>query len=173
MSQGDVRASAHEQPVSLVGAILEGYACRGVFAGFRQVKRQAQKVEFAVQWHFRQILSIRLDAAKSTLTLLNLIPQASAAPNVRAELGTFLRHCASSARPVHRRIDPEKLHVACYLRNDSLSLCVTVLDGDYEYATRRLVHLVNEIFLDFLRDAQYVEYMVAHMDMNPETGGSL
>jgi hypothetical protein len=50
---------------------------------------------------------------------------------------------------------------------------VDVQDGDYEYATRRLIHLVNELFLAFLREAQYVEYMVTHVGMNPETGGSL
>ncbi len=63
--------------------------------------------------------------------------------------------------------------MTCYVRSDALSLRVAVLDGDYEYATRRLVHLVNEVFLDFLRDAKYLEYMVAHLGMNPETGNSL
>lgn len=161
------------QPLTVVASILEGYASRGVFAGFRQCKTQARQAEFAVQWHFRQVLAIRLDAAQSTLTLPNFIPKASAAPNVRAELGTYLRRCASPQRPPHRRIDPEKTRLSCYTRNDAVSLRITVRDGDYDYATRRLVHLVNEIFLDFLREPQYVEYMVAHMGMNPETGGSL
>jgi hypothetical protein len=173
VSQGNVWAGSHEQPVALVASILEDYASRGVFSGFRQGVRQARKADFTVQWHFRQILSIRLDTTKSTLTLPNVIPHASAAPNIRRELSAFLRHCAAPERPSHRRIDPEKSSVTCYAKNDSLSVRVTVRDGDYEYATRKLVHLVNEIFLDFLREAQYVEYMVAHMNMNPETGGSL
>lgn len=173
MAQERASNVGHEHPAELVAAILEGYATRGVFSGFRQNKRQARKADFMVQWHFRRVFTIRIDATKSQLTLVGLVPQVSAAPNIRRELGAFLRHCASPERLEHRRIDPEKSRVSCYARNDILSLRFDVQDGDYEYATRRLVHLVNEIFLDFLRDAQYAEYMVTHMGMNPETGNSL
>jgi hypothetical protein len=173
MSQEGAWAAAEQQPADLVAAILEGYASRGVFAGFRQNKRQARKADFTVRWHYRRVFSILLDEAKVSLTLTGLLPQVSAAPNLRRELAAYLRHCAAPERPAHRRIDPAKARVICYVRNDSLSLRVAVQDGDYEYATRRLVHLVNELFLDFLHDAMYVEYMVAHLGMNPETGSSL
>lgn len=166
-------AAVQQDAPAVVDSILESYASRGVFAGFRRDKRQGGKADFTVQWHFRQIIPVRLDAVKSTLTMPGLIPQVSAVPGMRRELAAYLRRCAAPERPPHRRIDPAKAQVECYVRNNSLSLRVSVKDGDYEYATRSLVHLVNEIFLDFLRDAQYVEYMVAHMNMNPETGGSL
>ncbi|HEY4214727.1 MAG TPA: hypothetical protein VGM84_24835 [Steroidobacteraceae bacterium] len=173
MSQEGAWSAEQQQPADLVASILEGYASRGVFAGFRQNKRQARKADFTVRWHYRRVFSILLDEAKASLTLTGLLPQVSAAPHLRRALAAYLRHCAAPERPAHRRIDPEKARVTCYVRSDSLSLRVAVQDGDYEYATRRLVHLVNEIFLDFLRDAMYVEYMVAHLGMNPETGSSL
>lgn len=157
----------------LVTGILAGYASRGVFAGFRENKREARKVDFTIQWHFRRVFSIQLDEAKSSLTLIGLLPQVSAAPSLRRELAAYLRDYAAPERPAHRRIDPEKARVTCFVRSDSLSLRVAVQDGDFEYATRRLVHLVNELFLDFLRDARYVEYMVAYLGMNPETGNPL
>lgn len=171
-SQESAQISNHD-PVALVASILEGYAGRGVFAGFRQDMRQGRKADFSVQWHFRRILSIRLDAAKSCLTIPGLFPRVSAAPNIRRELSAYLRHYASPEQLPHRRIDPEKSRMTCYVRNDALSLRFAVQDDDYEYATRKMVHLVNEIFLDFLREARYVDYMVEHMGMNPETGGSL
>jgi len=173
MSQESAWTAAHQQPADLVASILEGYASRGVFAGFRQNTRQARKADFTVLWHYRRAFSILLDEAKASLTVAGLLPQVSAAPHLRRELAAYLRHCAAPERPAHRRIDPEKARVTCYVRSDSLSLKVAVQDGDYEYATRKLVHLVNELFLDFLHDALYVEYMVAHLGMNPETGSSL
>jgi len=162
-----------QQPVTVVASILEDYARRGVFAAYRPTKTQAQKADFLVQWHFRQILTIRLDATKGTLSLVNFLPHASAVPNIRRELAAFLRRSAAADRPSHRRIDPMKARVSCDQRKENISLRFNVLDDDYEYATRKLVHLVNEIFLDFLREAHYVEYMVTYMNMNPETGGSL
>jgi hypothetical protein len=173
MSQRGAWPAEQQQPADLVTSILEGYASRGVFAGFRQNKRQARKADFTVQWHFRRVFSIVLDQAKASLTLTGLLPQVSAAPSLRRDIAAFLRHCAAPELPAHRRIEPEKALVTCYVRGDSLSLRVVVQDGDYEYATRRLVHLVNEIFLGFLRDAKYRDYMVAHLGMNPETGSSL
>ncbi|MET0292226.1 MAG: hypothetical protein ABW136_07640, partial [Steroidobacteraceae bacterium] len=137
--------------MELVSSILEDYASRGVFSGFRLNKRQARKVDFTVQWHFRRVFSIVLDETKSSLTLSGLLPHVSAAPGLRRELAAYLRRYASPERQAHRRIDPEKAVVSCYVRNDSLSLRVDVRDGDYEYATRKLVHLVNEVSLDFLR----------------------
>lgn len=171
--QEGVWGTPQQQPADVVISILEGYASRGVFAGFRLSKRQARKVDFTILWHFRRVFSIHFDEAKASLTLTGLLPRVSAAPHLRREFGAYLRHCASPERQAHRRTDPEKALVTCYVRNDSLSLRVEVRDGDYEYATRRLVHLVNEVFLDFLRDARYVEYMVEHLGMNPETGNSL
>jgi hypothetical protein len=170
---GTVSSADAQQPVDLVTGILEGYASRGVFAGFRRNKRQPRKADFTVLWHFRRVFSIQLDETKASLTLTGLLPQVSAAPNLRAELANYLRQYAAPERLPHRRIDPEKARVTCYVRNDTLSLRVAVQDGDFEYATRRLVHLVNELFLDFLRDARYVDYMVAHLGMNPETGNPL
>jgi hypothetical protein len=167
---GTVSSAEAQQPADLVTGILEGYASRGVFAGFRQNKRQPQKVDFTILWHFKRVFSIRLDETKASLTLTGLLPHVSAAANLRRELAAYLRQYAAPERPAHRRIDPEKARITCYLRNDTLALRVAVQDGDFEYATRRLVHLVNELFLDFLRDARYVDYMVAHLGMNPETG---
>ena len=45
---------------------------------------------------------------------------------------------------------------------------MTVKGGEYEYATRKLIHLVHEIFLGFLIDAGYYEYMVEHLGLDPD-----
>lgn len=173
MSGKQVPAITQGCSIELISSILEGYATRGIFAGYRQVSRQSRKADFMVQWHFHRILVIRLDMTKSCLRIPDFLPNVSTVPDLHRELSAYLHHWVSPDRLPHRRIDPGKTNVSCYVRNGSLSLRFTVEDGDFEYATRKLVHLVNEIFLDFLREAQYVEYMVAHMDMNPETGHPL
>lgn len=40
--------------------------------------------------------------------------------------------------------------------------------GDWDYVTRKLIHLVHEIFLGFLVDGGYYEYMVAHLGLDPD-----
>src|SRR3954468_6403407 len=92
---GTVTSAEAQAPADLVTAILEGYASRGVFAGFRQNKRQPRKADFTILWHFRRVFSIQLDETKASLTLTGLLPQVSAAANLRRELAAYLRQYAA------------------------------------------------------------------------------
>ena len=63
---------------------------------------------------------------------------------------------------------PEKGQMRCGNRKGDVSLTLTSLDGDYEYATRKLVNLVHEIFLVFLYDGRYYDYLVETFDLDPD-----
>ena len=41
---------------------------------------------------------------------------------------------------------------------------MTVLDADYDYAARMLISLVHEVFLVFLQDGRYFDYLVEAFD---------
>jgi len=82
------------------------------------------------------------------------------------KLQDFLASRSSKKVPAHRRIDPKKAEVRCTNRRGNVSLTLRVLTGDYEYGARKLIHLVHEIFLEFL--GEYFEYQVEAFDLDPD-----
>ncbi len=50
-----------------------------------------------------------------------------------------------------------------------MSLTLEVKDRDYAYDGRKLIHLVHEIFLDFLREGPGHEYAVENFDLDPDS----
>ena len=61
--------------------------------------------------------------------------------------------------PDHRRIDRRRARLLCSNRRDNVVVTMTVLENEFEYATRKLIHATNEIFMIFLRDGPYAEYI--------------
>jgi hypothetical protein len=88
-------------------------------------------------------------------------------PPMYRQLKEFLDSRKSPNLPDHRRIDPKKATIRPSKRSGNVALTLTVKNGDYEYATRKLIHLVHEIFLVFLHEAHY-EYMVKVFDLDPD-----
>ena len=48
---------------------------------------------------------------------------------------------------------------------------MTVLANEFEYATRKLIHVTNEIFMIFLRDGPYSEYIQEVFGADPDMLG--
>jgi hypothetical protein len=48
-----------------------------------------------------------------------------------------------------------------------VSLTMRLLNDD-EYGARKLIHLAQEIFLVFLQDGRYYDYMVENFDLDPD-----
>jgi len=80
----------------------------------------------------------------------------------------FVASRQSNETPAHRRIDTRKVQVECRNRGGNVSLAMVIVNGDYEYGARKLIHLVHEIFLGFLADGPYFDYMTEAFDMNPD-----
>jgi hypothetical protein len=56
-------------------------------------------------------------------------------------------------------------------RNGNISLLFTSKNNDLEYAVQRLIHLVHEVFLIFLGDGLYYEYMIETFDIDRDQLG--
>lgn len=84
------------------------------------------------------------------------------------ELRQFVRDRQAAERPEHRRIDPAKAAVRCSKRAGNIGLTVTALDGDLPYAVRKLIGLVQEIYMVFLYDGRYYDYLVEVFDLDPD-----
>jgi hypothetical protein len=84
------------------------------------------------------------------------------------ELRAFLKARQTDAMPEHRRVSPAKARVTLSNARGAVSLKLTVKDGDFDYATRKMIHIVHEIFMIFLVDGPYYEYMVEQLGLDPD-----
>ena len=84
------------------------------------------------------------------------------------ELKEFIKARQALELPDHRRIDSRKAQVAASNRGGNVALSLRVTGGDDEYGARKLIHLVHEIFLTFLLDRRYYEYLVENFNLDPD-----
>lgn len=154
--------------LDLVRDVLEGYAERGVFRGFSAGPVQGRKAVFRMIWHRNRAFDLLVDLEAGTLRFPNLLPNVPADAAMYRELKAFVKARHADDLPEHRRIDTSKAHVRPYNRQGSVSLVLTMKDGDCQYGARKLIHLVHEIFLTFLTEGSCLEYMVETFDLDPD-----
>ena len=152
--------------VDTVADVLEGYASRGVYRGFSREPVGKGKAVFKILWHRDRSLELILEAHSHTIRLPMLLPDADA--SMCRELGRFLRLRHSPKLPEHRRVDLRKACIRCSHRRGGIAVSLTVKDRDYEYGTRKLSHVVNEIFMVFLSDGRYRDYVVKTFHLEPD-----
>lgn len=157
---------ASEPAVPLVTGILQGYADKGIFRGFSPGPVAGSRASFRMIWHYDRQLELLLDASKRTLQFPDLLPGVDDALYRDFEAFVASRHAEDL--PPHRRIDPSKARLNCRRKGGLVSVTITVKDGDFEYATRKLIHAVHETFLAFLADGPYFEYLVEHLGLDPD-----
>ena len=151
--------------MGIVDKTLESYAQRAVFRGFSQDLRPTKAV-FRMLWHRDRVFELTFEPQKNTLRFAPLLPNVDA--TMYRDLQSFIEQRLSPNLPDHRRIDPYKMQILPMRRQGNVSLAAQILDGDDEYATRKVIHLVHEIFLTFLLDGRYYDYMVENFDLDPD-----
>lgn len=147
---------------------LENYAKRGVFRGFSCGPVNGSGAAFRMVWHHQRTFDFIFDAHKNTMRFPLVLPGVPADSAMYRELKQFIRSRQSDERPEHRRIDSRKAQIQAFNRGGNVSLSLRVLDGDYEYGARKLIHLTHEIFMTFLLDGNYYDYMVETFDLDPD-----
>ncbi len=163
------RANQTGARLARVAETLEGYARRGVFRGFSQEPDgDGGKAIFKLLWHRNRVFELVFEAEKNTLRFPLVLPNLAANSAMYRELKAFIKARQAVERPEHRRIDPRKAQVQAGNRGGQASLTLRIKDGDDEYATRKLIHLVQEIYLTFLLDGRYYDYMVENFDLDPD-----
>lgn len=155
-------------PADTVTAVLEGYAERAVFRGFSARPGRGGKVTYKMVWHYDRPFELLLDVSKRTLRFPALLPGVPARSPMYSALQAFVKARQSLEIPEHRRVDPTKARLALANQKGSVSLTLTVKSADFEYAARKIVQVVHEIFLIFLVDGPYYDYMVEHLGLDPD-----
>ncbi len=151
-----------------VGDILEGYASRGVFRGFSRHQGRGGKGVFRLLWHRDQVFQLEFDNRRQRLRIACVIPAVPAASPMYRDLKAWLKGRQDAALPDHRRCDPDKVSLRTYNRGGDVALTLTVLDDDLDYGVRKLVSLVNELYLDFLSSGLYYDWLVETFSLDPD-----
>lgn len=148
--------------------VLEGYAERAVFRGFSAHPGRGGRAMYKMLWHFDRPFELHLDSAKKTLRFSAILPGVPIRSSMYRELKAFVKACQSGELPEHRRVNPAKARVSLTNLRGAVSLALSVKDSDFDYASRKVVQIVHEIFLIFLVDGPYFEYTVEQLGLDAD-----
>ena len=156
------------EQTALVAALLASYAERGQLRGFTRGPATASRAEFQLHWHRGQTFDLRFEPRTGKLRIARVLPNLDPGSAMYRQFRHWLKGRGDAALPAHRRCDPDKAALRPYNRTGDVALTLQVLDGDLDYGVRRLVAVVNEIYLDFLGAGEYFEWLVETFDLDPD-----
>jgi len=145
---------------------LQEYADRGVFRGLAERPVRRGRHEFTFRWLTPSPFTLSYDPASGTLAFRNLFPNVPARSPIAVALRRFVRARAAAELPPHRRVDPERAWVRCFVRQDALSVELVARDDHHDYGVNRIVNLVHEIFMHL--HTYFPEYMWENFDAPQE-----
>ncbi len=162
-----MQVAAAEMDVDLVDVILRTYAEKGVFTGYARLKHSTSAAQYRIRWFYSRPMDVSLDRKRQTISLPEFLPSVDLQPVLVRDLRAFLR--GMSELPEHRRLDETRAELSLRRKGNALTLAVRSLDGDLEYACRKLVHIANEVLLVFLSSHLYDQYKIDGLGVDPET----
>lgn len=151
-----------------VGEVLEGYAARGFLYGLGARQDINGRSRYELRWHYDRMLALQLDTADKTVGFPAVLPAVPARSEMYRCIKKFLSSFSSGDRPAHRSVDTSKARVRCNNVRGTVAIKIDILDGDVEYATRKLINIVHELFVVFLREGPCFDYRVRHLGLNPD-----
>lgn len=155
-------------PIETVTATLQYYATRGIFRGFSPVSETKNQTTYRMVWHRDHRFEFIADSAKKSLRIPVVLPNVPSDSDMYAAFKEYVKRRRNQALPDHRKIDETKVAIKVLNRSSNISLTANVLDDDFEYATKKLVHLVHEIYMDFLMDGHNYDYLVETFNLDPD-----
>jgi hypothetical protein len=151
-----------------VAAVLKNYADRGVFRGFSEGSVRAGRATFKILWHRDRYFDLIVDVPKKTLHFPVVLPDVPAQSPMYKEFRDYVESRHSVTLPEHRRIDARKARLQAGARGGNVSLTLTVKGADFEYGVRKLIHAVHEIYMVFLSEGRYYDYLVETLELDPD-----
>jgi hypothetical protein len=148
--------------------LLQEYAENGVFRGYSVRGETAARADYRILWHRDQLFELRYDARGNSLRIACVLPGVDAKSSMYREFRAWLKQRGADTLPDHRRCDPQRVRIKPYNRGGAVALTLTSLDGDMDYAVRRLVALVHELYLEFLSSGLYHEWLIDTFDLDPD-----
>lgn len=135
-------------PSTTVRDTLLEYAERGVFRGFDHDESEPGTTAFRFSWLAGRPFRLVFDQESSTLSFERLLPAVGEESDLRADLERLLQERLDGDLPEHRKIDPERATVELRSHaNGDVALDLRVRRDHYEYGVRKILNLVNEIWV--------------------------
>jgi len=147
---------------------MEDYAKRAVFRSFSKQPARNGVAAFKMIWHRDRVFELVIDAEKKTIVIPEVLP--AVPKDLYRDFKAFVESRHDATLPDHRRIEKTKSRLRCANRRGSVTLTMSVKDGDYEYGLQRLIHLVHETYLLFLFNGNYQDYMVEQLGADADIG---
>jgi hypothetical protein len=157
-----------ESTLRNVRQVLQSYAGAGLFTAFSVTSCTSKVGNWAIAWRYLPCATLTVDAAAHELTLSHILPQVSSRSSMGKSYRLFLKGLSAPSRPRHRRVDPGKVRFVCRSTSGGLALRCRMMDGDFEYATRAFIKVLQESIYEFLLDGPYCEYRVTILGFDPD-----
>lgn len=129
----------------MVTEVLQKYADRGVFRGFRATPLARGRVEYRFLWLTKKPVTAVFDPLRRRLTFPLALPQIDR--DIAAGMKAIVDGRSSRSQPDHKRIDARKCRIAAALRKGDLSLTVDIRGANHDYAVSRALNVINEMFV--------------------------
>jgi hypothetical protein len=150
----------------IVTALLQTYADRGVFLGFKAARRPGGRHRYTFTWLMRRPFTLDYDPARRVLAFPTLFPRVSARSPMAAALRAVVGARSTRRVAAHKRLDGRKVRTTCGVQRGSFALRMRVHDGEEAYAVSHLLNLVNELFLTL--QERFPDYLVAEFGLSAE-----
>jgi len=162
MSDMKIDAPAVEQ-------IVQGYAERGLFRSLHATTA-AGVARYEFIWHYDRKFDLRVDPAAQRVWFEQIFPRIALQDSLVAEMTAFINGVMSDDTPLHRRVDQRKARLSIDIPTggQDAAVSIAVIDGDLDYAVRKIVQAVNEIYFSFLPNAAHYEYQVRTLGLSPD-----
>lgn len=146
---------------------LEDYAARGVFRVAAE-RSKGNSECYRIVWFREQEMRLEIDARHHKISLSNVLPAIVPRSRLDRQLRAWLRQREALDLPAHRRLDPDEFQLKFGQRDGVMMLSLTSTAADLVPATRKLVALVNELYLDFLGAAERFDWIQEAFELDPD-----
>jgi hypothetical protein len=152
-------------PVSL---LVNEFVGRGVFSAVAMPPRRRGIEDYRLLWFRGQQMDLQVDSRHARASLERLLPPIVPRSRFDRRLRAWLRSRQAQELPPHRRVDPGTLQASLRNVGGTMRLTLVSRDGDVLLATRKLLHLVNELYLVFLATPECYDWIVEAFDLDPD-----
>jgi hypothetical protein len=153
--------AGHRDPVT---EILQSYADRGVFRGFRAAPGRGGCVEYQFLWLTRKPTIAVFDPGSRTLRFPSLLPGLDR--RTAAGLRSLVTSRTDRTQPAHKRLDRRRLRISSSLQRGDFTLRVEIRGANHAYAVSRALNLINELFVTLHESRP--DYLVAQFNISAE-----
>ncbi len=162
------RNGGSERSSEVVRQTLESYAKRGIFRAYGGQPSEGEQSRFSFRWHMDATFHVVYGPSRRELLFSDVLPKIASRSRMYRALRVYVEAHTSPTLPEHRRIDPRKARVTVTNRDGMISFIVALKDAHLEYGVRKAVNLIHELFVDFLRNPLYFDYLVEHFQLDPD-----